>query len=97
VKEKRKFPREDLSIEVVVKIANGEIVMLKTADVSEGGIFLLAGDHELPEVDSEIEVTLPAFMSSDKPYTALARIARKTDMGIGIKFLTAAAPSSELK
>jgi len=97
VKEKRKFPREELSIDVVVKIGNEEIVTLKTADVSEGGIFLLAGDHELPEVDSEIEVTLPAFMSSDEPYTALARIARKTDTGIGIEFLTAAAPSSELK
>lgn len=97
MKDNRKYPRQEISIDVVVKVNDNELVTLKTADVSEGGIFLLAGDHSLPEVDSSIEVTLSEFMGSDKPYTAIARIVRKTEEGIGIEFVTTAVPSAYLK
>lgn len=60
-------------------------LLVYTRDLSDGGLFILSGQHSLPEVGEIIKVQI-----QDVPVEApilTAKIVRKTEDGIGVMFL----------
>ncbi|MDH5649238.1 MAG: PilZ domain-containing protein [Gammaproteobacteria bacterium] len=87
MKEKRRYFRKGVSIEVVVRFPGGSPITLQTGDISEGGVFLLARGHQMPKVGTDFEMSLPELIGGDRPLTVSARVVRKTEEGIGVEFL----------
>lgn len=87
VEDLRKHPRRELSIEVLFTVPGDEPLTLKTGNASDGGIFLLSEGRQLPEIGTEVYITLSEFIANDIPLVMRARIAHKDKTGIGIEFL----------
>jgi hypothetical protein len=84
----RQYPRHEISIDVIVVFPDSEPITMKTGNVSEGGIFLLAdGKTRLPTVGTEFVATLSEFLNSTDPMALRARVAHRNDQGIGVEFL----------
>lgn len=87
MKEKRKDPRIDASIDVVVKAPRQDKLMLKTTNLSKGGLFLLSSGHDLPEQGATINLSMGEFMQTDQSLILQARVARKTAQGVGLEYI----------
>ena len=85
--ELRKHPRRELSIEVLFTVPGDEPMTLTTGNASDGGIFLYSGGRQMPEIGTEVYITLSEFIASDIPLVMRACIVHKSDAGVGIEFL----------
>lgn len=83
--EKRKHARRAVQFQIVVYSPNTEPVTLTVTNVSEGGVFVLAGVQSLPAVCTEITLTPSHLLDSHKPPEIKARVARHTHDGMGIE------------
>jgi PilZ domain len=87
MKEKRKDPRIDASIDVVVKAPQQDKLTLKTTNLSRSGLFLLASGYDLPEQGATINLSMGEFIQSDQSLILQARVARKTTEGVGLEYI----------
>ncbi len=90
-KEQRKFPRRELHIEVELGFPSGEKQVVRTRDVSEGGVFLVLDKLRRPIIGEVVTVKVceasngepvkHTFPSSD------AVVVRQEEGGIGLAFI----------
>ena len=85
--EKRKHARRAVQFQIVVYIPDTDAIALTVTNVSEGGLYALAGDHPLLAVGTEITITPAHLLDSHKPPEIKARVARHTHDGMGIECL----------
>ncbi|MDH5648859.1 MAG: PilZ domain-containing protein [Gammaproteobacteria bacterium] len=86
-RERRKYPRSDVSMEVVIILPDETNLIVHTGNTSDGGALLLGDENELPEVGTEIGITVRSPIAGRKAPVHPARVVRKTRDGIGIQLL----------
>lgn len=87
--EKRKYPRRKAHLEVELSFPSGEKVIVRTRDISEGGVFLVLDKLRRPVIGEVVNVRLnnneqnagEVFPSSD------AVVVRQEEGGIGLAFI----------
>ena len=87
MKEKRKFERRSASLEMVVKVSNDEIMQLITQDISDGGLFVLAGSNPILPIGTEVTIMPTRPLKDGSRPVMRARVVRQTNQGMGIEFL----------
>ncbi len=88
-KEQRKYPRRELHIEVELGFPSGEKQIVRTRDVSEGGVFLVLDKLRRPIIGEVVTVKIcdngqhkeMVFPSND------AVVVRQEEGGIGLAFI----------
>jgi hypothetical protein len=83
--ENRQYERTDFEAEVELRHPSLGRVILKSRDVSDGGLFLIAnGTDELPPIGSMVEVR--ALVFGDAAPILKATVVRTTADGIGLMY-----------
>lgn len=88
-KDKRKFERQNIHLEVELDFPSGESQVVRTRDMSDGGIFLLVEKLRRPVIGEVVTVKLNdneqnanvTFPSND------AVVVRQEESGIGLAFI----------
>ncbi len=88
-KDQRKFPRRDLHIEVELGFPSGDKQIVRTRDVSDGGVFIVLDKLRRPMIGEVVTVKINSaaehpeniFPSSD------AVVVRQEEGGIGLAFI----------
>jgi len=88
-KELRKHPRRVVHLDVELKFPSGDKKMVRTQDLSEGGVFLIVDKLRRPIIGEVVEVRLideekeseHVFPSND------AIVVRQEEGGIGLAFI----------
>ena len=84
----REHTRYEVTIDVVIAVGNDRPFVLKTGNLSHGGVFLRAEPGQrLPSEGTEFIATLSEFLGSTEPMALRGRVIRRTDEGIGVEFL----------
>ncbi|MEE8388057.1 MAG: PilZ domain-containing protein [Acidiferrobacterales bacterium] len=79
--------RREKSLDVLVAVPNRPLMTLQTGNITEKGVYLLAGNRPLPEIGSEVVLTLEAFLLSSEAAAMRARVVHKTSKGMGVELL----------
>ena len=74
-------------MEVVVIPPDGEPMILRTGNTSDGGALIMGDAKTLPDVGTEIGITVRNPIAGKQAPIHKARVIRKTDEGIGIELL----------
>lgn len=86
--EQRKHLRIGLVVDIEMTPNGKETVCVRTRNISDGGLFLVLDDIELPPVGSEVQVSLKNQLGDgEAPPVNRARVVRHEDGGIGLQFL----------
>ena len=85
-RNKRKHLRFELPVDVKLTTKNGNEVILKSQDISDGGIFLRVDKMDFPNIGEEVVIQLASMVAGDEPREINATIVRHNDEGIGIEF-----------
>lgn len=87
--EKRKFIRREVSFEVELGIPSGEMHIVRTRDVSEGGVFVLLNGTPRPVIGEVVTVKLTenAKQSGETFPSDDAVVVRQEEEGIGLAFI----------
>ncbi len=88
-KELRKHPRRVVHLDVELTFPNGEKKMVRTQDISKGGVFLIVDKLRRPIIGEVVEVKLLSdskdpedlFPSND------AVVVRQEEGGVGLAFI----------
>ncbi|GMR17793.1 MAG: hypothetical protein BMS9Abin33_0187 [Gammaproteobacteria bacterium] len=91
MKERRQYERKNLSMEVVIILPSGESMILRTGNTSDGGALIVGDEKALPDIGTEIGITVRNPIAGKKAPIHKARVIRKTNEGIGIKLLISGA------
>ncbi len=90
-KEKRKFPRQTLHVEVELGFPSGEKQVVRTRDVSESGVFLVLDKLRRPVIGEVVTVKLTSDDSKKIPENLFpssdAVVVRQEEGGIGLAFI----------
>ena len=84
--EQRKHPRLAVPMQVELTYENGDIAVLTTRDISDGGVFLEKLDGNLPALDSHVKLKVKATLAGEEPQTLDATVVRVSHDGVGIQF-----------
>ncbi|MCR4301362.1 MAG: hypothetical protein NUV51_07105 [Sulfuricaulis sp.] len=88
MKDKRIHERNPKSLQMTVKLPQGDARTLATGNVGDGGIFLLAARGECLPVGTDIVITpLQTIGGTSPPPSIKGRVVHVTDEGMGIAFL----------
>lgn len=85
--EARLLSRRETSLDVLVTVPNKPMMTLQTGNMTDKGVYLLAGNRQLPEVGTEVVLTLEEFLLSSEPAAMRARVVHKTSRGMGVELL----------
>ncbi len=85
--EARSQVRREMSLDVLVAVPNKPLMTLQTGNMTEKGVYLLAGNIQLPEIGTEVVLTLEEFLLSSEPAAMRARVVHKTSKGMGVELL----------
>lgn len=85
---RRNDNRLDICLKVEVTYGDGQKATFCTKNMSTTGLFLEKNDHQLPEVGSIIHLKVSAELGMTDAPLVKAQIARQTEEGIGVVFLT---------
>ncbi len=83
----RMLTRQEISLDVLVAVPNKPLMTLRTGDMTEKGFYLLAGNRRLPEIGTEVVLTLEEFLQSPEPAAMRARVVHKNNEGMGVELL----------
>lgn len=83
----RSCTRRQISLDVLVAVPNEPLMTLRTGDMTENGVYLLAGNRQLPEIGTEVVLTLEEFMQRPEPAGMRARVIHKNSDGMGVELL----------
>ena len=86
--EKRRFQRKDVTLDVKISYPSSEPRVVKTRDISDGGLFLIISQEERPIIGEVVSIELvgkteqiDAFASSE------AVVVRQEAEGVGLSFI----------
>ncbi len=85
--EARLLSRRETSLDVLVAVPNKPMMTLQTGNMTEKGVYLLAGNRRLPEIGTEVVLTLEEFLLSSEPAAMRARVVHKNNVGMGVELL----------
>ena len=86
--ENRKHLRIGLIVEIELTIPGQEMVNVRTQNISDGGLYLVLDDIDLPSIGSEVQVRLKNQLGDgEEPPINRAEVVRHEPSGIGLKFL----------
>lgn len=83
--EKRRTDRTKVTFVVEVTIPEGDSKRLKTRDISDGGVFLLADDF-FPELGTVVDIQVVGLPGGDAPRLQM-EVVRHTDNGFGLRMI----------
>lgn len=89
IEEQRKHPRRELHLEVELGFPSGEKQVVRTRDISEGGVFVVLDKLHRPVIGEVVTVKLndsvedveEVFPSQD------AVVVRQEESGVGLAFI----------
>lgn len=87
--DKRTYTRFAVALDVQVSFERGNGV-LKTRDISDGGVFLILDeqDFELPPLGTRVQLQVQnPLMGDDPPPIVEGEVVRRTEEGIGVRFI----------
>ncbi len=85
--EKRQYERYPDSLEMDIAASTGDIRTYTTADISDGGIFVLAVPSQQLPIGTEVTVSPTLHARENQKPTMRGRVARQSGQGMGIEFL----------
>ncbi len=86
--ENRKHLRIGLIVDIDLTLPDSGLITVRTRNISDGGLFLILDDIELPPVGTEVKVRLNNQLGDgEEPPTNRARVVRHETDGIGLEFL----------
>lgn len=85
---RRSDNRLDICLPIEVTLETGEVLRLCSRNMSTTGIFLEKGEHALPPKGSVIRLKIGQQLGMGDNPVVKGRIARETDEGIGVCFLS---------
>lgn len=77
----------DVSMDVIVAVPGETLMTLKTGRMTQNGVFLISRNRKLPEVGTEVILTLDELLQSAEPTAVVARVTHKNDDGMGVELL----------
>ena len=83
----RLHTRREVSLDVLVAIPGQPLMTLQTGNMNKEGIYLLAGNKQLPETGTEVVLTMEEFLLNPVPAAMRARVVHKNDAGMGVELL----------
>ncbi|HEY9050114.1 MAG TPA: PilZ domain-containing protein [Gammaproteobacteria bacterium] len=87
-KEQRKHLRIGLIVDIEMTLPLKGIVNVRTRNISDGGLFLILDNIEMPTVGTEVQVRLKNQLGDgEEPPINRARVVRHESDGIGLEFL----------
>jgi len=89
--ENRKHLRIGLIVEIELTVPGQDMVCVNTRNISDGGLYLILDDIQLPDIGSEVQVRLKNQLGDgEEPPINRARVVRHEPDGIGLEFLDSA-------
>lgn len=88
-KELRKYPRQQIHLEVELSFPSGEKQTVRTLDISDGGVFLIVDKLRRPIIGEVVEVKLiNGEKNTDVVFpSADAVVVRQEERGVGLAFI----------
>lgn len=86
-RDARLHTRHEVSIDVLVAVPNKPLMTLQTGNMAGAGIYLLAGNRQLPDIGTEVVLTLEEFLQHPEPAAMRARVIHKNSDGMGVELL----------
>lgn len=83
---KRKYVRTPVKLRVKLIKGISDELILKTANISDGGIFLEMEGSPMPEVGDEVDVQVQGIGGGDAPIVKM-KVMRQTPDGVGLAFI----------
>ncbi len=86
--ENRKHLRIGLIVDIELTLPGQDMINVRTRNISDGGLYLILDDIELPSVDTEVKVRLKNQLGDgEEPPINRAKVVRHEPDGIGLVFL----------
>ena len=86
--EQRKHLRIGLVVDIELTKNDQNTVCVRTRNISDGGLFLVLDDVELPPIGTEVQVCLKNQLGDgEEPPVNRALVVRHEGGGVGLKFL----------
>lgn len=86
--ENRKHLRIGLGVEIELTVPGQDPVTVRTRDISDGGLYLVLDETNMPAVGSEVTVQLKNQLGDgEEPPANRARVVRREPNGVGLEFL----------
>jgi len=86
--ERRRHLRIGLVVEIELTLPGQKKVIVRTRNISDGGLFLVLDDIEMPPIGTEVQVRLKNQLGDgEEPPINRATVVRHEPHGIGLAFL----------
>lgn len=86
--EQRRHLRIGLVVEIELTLPGEQPVTVRTRNISDGGLFLILDDIDMPPIGTEVQVRLKHQLGDgEDPPINRARVIRHEPEGIGLAFL----------
>ncbi len=86
--ENRKHTRIGLIVDIELTLDNKQTTLVRTRNISDGGLYLILDAIELPEVGTTVKVRLKNQLGDGEiPPINQAKVVRHESDGIGLVFL----------
>ena len=87
-KEQRRHLRIGLVVDIELTLPDQQKVLVRTKNISDGGLFLVIDDIDMPPVGTEVQVKLKNQLGDgEEPPTNRARVVRQDPDGVGLCFI----------
>ncbi len=83
----RRYERHDIQIDVTVTLANNEPQIIRTHDISEGGMFLDTQNATDFPIGEMLNIKYNNPLKNDDETIVDAIIVRLTERGVGVAFI----------
>lgn len=87
MKEMRTNPRVDASVSVLVAVPNQPPMSMKTGNMTGNGLFLISRNQKLPDIGTEIVLTMEEMLQSTEPTAMVGKVIHKNEQGMGVELL----------
>lgn len=86
--EKRKHLRIGLIVDIDLTVPGQEQITVRTRNISDGGLFLILDNPDMPPIGTEVQVRLKNQLGDgETPPVNRAMVVRAETDGIGLEFL----------
>jgi hypothetical protein len=85
--EARASERVDVSMDVLVAVPGETLMTMKTGNMTQNGVFLISRNRKLPDVGTEVILTMDEMLQSTEPTAMVGRVIHKNERGMGVELL----------
>lgn len=86
VSDRRLHPRLPMEVEVELYRPDSPVCVVRTEDLSNGGVMLILDDPDRPPIGATVQVRVCGLLSGESPPMVEATVVRHADEGVAIKF-----------